>query len=131
MDPNDLREQVELEVVDFIKLKLDNGEITDIRAQQLAQRALEVIRPGMNLQELHEAIPTLDDTMPEFAPVILPYVRDYETNITTQALENVRNLIKQGQYDAAADVGKKASSRSLDPIWTGSSKPSTSSDSKT
>lgn len=122
MSPDELREQIELEVVDFIKLKLESGEITDVRAKQLAQRVLDVLRVGMSFEELYRAIPQLDDTMPELAPVVLPHVRDYETNVTSQALENVRNLIKQGQFDAAATLGKKASTRDVDLVWTGGGK---------
>lgn len=123
MTPDQLREQIELEVVEYLKMKLDNGEFTDMRAKQLAQRVLDVLVPGMTFEELYRAIPKLDDTMPELAPVVLPHVRDYETNVTTQALENVRNLIKLGKYDAAATLGKKASSRNIELTWTGSGKP--------
>jgi hypothetical protein len=126
MTPNDLRQQIELETVDFLKLKLDNGEFTEARAKQLAQRVLEVLQEGMSFEELYRAIPTLDDTMPELAPIVLPHVRDYEMNVTQQALESVRNLIKQGQYDAAAALGKKASSRDVELVWTASAKPDTS-----
>ncbi len=122
MTPDELREQIELEVVDFLRAKIDSGEFTDVRAKQLAQRVLDVLRVGMSFEELYRAIPTLDDTMPELAPIVLPHVRDYETNVTSQALENVRNLIKQGQFDAAAELGKKASTRDIDLVWTGGAK---------
>src|SRR3989344_5517240 len=101
MSPDELREQIELEIVELLRTKLDAMEITDTRAKAIAQRALDVLRVGMSFEELYKAIPTLDDTMPELAPVVLPHIRDYETNVTTQALENVRNLIKLGQFDAA------------------------------
>jgi len=122
MTPDELREQIELEVIEFIKMKLDNGEFTDVRAKAIAQRVLDILVPGMTFEQLYRAIPTLDDTMPELAPIVLPHVRDYDTNVTRQALENVRNLIKQGQFDAAATLGKKASNRDVDLMWTGGSK---------
>ncbi len=122
MTPDELRQQIELEVVEFIRLKLDSGEITDVRAKQLAQRVLDVLQVGMTFEELYRAIPQLDDTMPELAPIVLPHMRDYETNVTSQALETVRDLIKQGQYDAAATLAKKASSRDVDLVWTGGGK---------
>ena len=119
MSPDELREQIELEIVELLRAKLDAMEITDTRAKAIAQRALDVLRVGMSFEELYKAIPTLDDTMPELAPVVLPHIRDYETNVTSQALKNVRNLIKQGQFDAAAALGKKASSRDVELVWTG------------
>lgn len=123
MTPDELREQIELEVVEFLQAKMEAGEINDVRAKAIAQRTLDVLKVGMSFEELYKAIPMLDDTMPELAPIVLPHVRDYETNITSQALENVRNLISQGQYDAAATLAKKASSRDVDLMWTGSAKP--------
>ncbi len=122
MTPDELREQIELEVVEFLQTKMESGEINEARAKAIAQRALDVLRVGMSFEELYRAIPTLDDTMPELAPIVLPHVRDYEKNVTSQALENVRNLIQQGQYDAAATLAKKASARDVDLVWTGSGK---------
>lgn len=122
MTPDELREQIELEIVEFIQTKMESGEINEARAKAIAQRALDVLRVGMSFEELYRAIPTLDDTMPELAPIVLPHVRDYEKNVTSQALENVRNLIQQGQYDAAASLAKKASSRDVNLMWTGSGK---------
>lgn len=125
MNPDELREQIELEIVEFIKARLDSGEMTDIRAKAVAQRALDILKIGLSFEELYRAIPTLDDTMPELAPIVLPHVRSYETNVTTQALKNVRDLIKQGQFDAAATLGKKASSRDVELTWSGSGKADT------
>lgn len=122
MSPDELREQIELEVVELLRAKLDAAEMTDIRAKAIAQRVLDVLRVGMSFEQLYKAIPALDDTMPELAPVVLPHIRDYETNVTSQALENVRNLIKQGQFDAAASLGKKASTRDVELVWEGSGK---------
>lgn len=123
MQPDELREQIELEIVELIRRKLESGEITEGRAKQLAQRALDVLKPGMNFDQLYKAIPTLDDTMPELAPVVLPHIKDYEVNVTAKALENVRNLIAQGQYDAAATLGKKASNRDVELVWSANASP--------
>ncbi len=122
MTPDELREQIELEVVEFLQSKIESGEFTEDRAKAIAARTLEVLQPGMSFEQLYKAIPQLDDTMPELAPIVLPHVRDYEKNVTSQALESVRDLIKQGQYDAAASLAKKASSRDVDLMWTGSGK---------
>lgn len=123
MTPDELREQIELEIVEFLQAKMEAGEINDVRAKAIAQRTLDILRVGMSFEELYKAIPLLDDTMPELAPIVLPHVRDYETNVTSQALENVRNLIQQGQYDAAATLAKKASSRDVGLTWMGSGSP--------
>lgn len=123
MNPDELRERIELEIVELIHAKLDTGELTEAHAKAMAQRALDVLQIGMSFEELYRAIPTLDDTMPEFAPIVLPHMRDYETNVTSQALYNVRDLIRQGQFDAAAKLGKNASTRDVELTWTGSGRP--------
>lgn len=122
MSPDELREQIELEIVELLQRKMESFEIQEARAKQIAQRVLDVLRIGMTFEELYRAIPLLDDSMPELAPVVLPHVRDYEMNVTNQALAQVQHLIRQGQFDAATQLAKKAASRDIELIWTGSGK---------
>jgi len=122
MTPDELREDVELAVVEFIKEKLASGEMTEDRAQQISQRTLDVLTPGMGFEELYKAIAALDDTMPELSVVVLPYVRDYEANVTQGALSSVRELIAQGQYDAAARLGAKVAKSDVELGWQGGGK---------
>jgi len=123
MNPDEIREEIELAVVELLKEKIQSGEITEDRAAQISDQVLTILEPGMSMESLYKAIPTLDDRMPELAPVILPYIRDYEKNIAGQALSNVRELIKQGQYDAAAKLGKQVASTDVDLTWQGAGKP--------
>jgi hypothetical protein len=122
MTPDDLREEVELAIVEFIKEKIETGEITEEHAEQISKRALDVLVPGMSFEELYKAIASLDDTMPELSVVVLPYVRDYEENVTQNALSSVRDLIAQGQFDAAAKLGAKAAKSEVELEWNGSGK---------
>jgi len=122
MSPDELREEVELAVVEFIKEKLESGEITEARAEQISQRALDILQPGMSFEQLYKAIASLDDTMPELSVIVLPYMHDYEENVTQGALNSVRELIKQGQYDAAAKLGAKAAKSEVELEWQGSGK---------
>jgi hypothetical protein len=122
MTADELREEIELSIVELLKEKLDTGEVTEERAAQISEKALTILVPGMSLEELYKAVPTLDDSMPELAAVVLPFVRQYEENVTGQGLESVRELIKQGQYDAAARLGKKVSSADVELTWTGAGK---------
>jgi hypothetical protein len=122
MTADDLREDIELQIVELLKDKLDSGEITDERASQISERVLTMLVPGMTYEELYKVIPSLDDAMPELSLVVLPFVREYEQNVTGQALTNVRELIRQGQYDAAAKLGKKVASSDVELTWTGEGK---------
>jgi hypothetical protein len=123
MTADELREEIELSIVELLKEKLEVGEITEERAAQISDQVLTILVPGMTFDELYKAVPKLDDRMTELAPVVLPFVRDYEKNVTGQALENVRELIRQGQYDAAAKLGKKVAATDIELTWQGKGEP--------
>jgi len=122
MTPDELRQQIELQIVEFLKQAMDEGLMKEERAQQLSEIVLNTLHPGMTFEELYRAIPKLDDNAPEFSPIILPILRDYEKNINHKAMESVRELIRQGQYDAAAKLGKSVVNQEVKLQWTGSSK---------
>jgi hypothetical protein len=124
MSPDDLREEIELKIVEFLKEKLESGEMTEDRAAQISGQVLAILSPGMSFEQFYKAVASLDDRNSELAPIVLPYLRDYETHVAGQGLENVRELIRQGQYDAAAKLGKKVASTNVELTWQGSGKPS-------
>lgn len=122
MTPDELRQKVELSIVELIKTKLADGSMTEDRAQQISQVVLDTIKPGMDFDELYKAIPKLDDTCQEISPIILPYLREYEQNVNQKAMKQIVDLIHTGQYDAAADLGKKVVSQEVELVWQGSGK---------
>lgn len=123
MTPNDIREQIELSVVEFIKKSQAEGTLSDERSQAISERVLELLRPGMSFEELYkEAIPRLDDTAPELSPIITPYLKEYEENIVKAARQSVSDLIKVGQYDDAVKVANQAINQDVKLAWQGSGK---------
>jgi len=123
MSPDDLRQQIELQVVELIKAKLADGSMTEERAQQASQMVLDTLKPGMSYEELYKAVSTLDNVVQEFAPVVAPIMRQYEEQIVQPIGDNVQELIRQGQYDAATKLAKRAISQDVKLEWTGSGKP--------
>ncbi len=123
MNANDLREDVELKIVTLIKSLLAKGRLTDARAQAIAQQVLEMITPGMSVAQIYRTVPKLDETMPELAPVVTPFAREYEKRIVREAQNQVSTLIRQGQFDAAADLAKKAVAQEITMEWAGVGKP--------
>ncbi|MBI5613723.1 hypothetical protein HY947_02255 [Candidatus Gottesmanbacteria bacterium] len=119
MSPDDLRQQVELAVVELIKKKLADGSMTEERSQMISQNVLDTLQPGMSFEELYRALPRLDDAFPELSPVIVPHLREYEDHITQQAAGTVRELIKQGQYDAAIKLSKNVVDQRVNLVWQG------------
>lgn len=123
MSPDDIREHIEAQVVDVIKQKVENEEMTEERAQQLAQRVLELLKPGMSLEELYKVLPKLDDNFSEVSHVIVPYLRDYENGVTKKAASQVRDLIVSGHYKEAQDLANRVIKQDVKLVWTGSAKP--------
>ncbi len=107
MSPDDVRQEIELKVVELLKQKVEEGTMTEERSQQVAKLVLDVLQPGMSWEALLKAIPKLDDTASELSPVILPYLRHYEEMVRTKATRQVAEYIKVGQYDAAVQLSKQ------------------------
>lgn len=123
MSPDDLRQQIELQVVELIKAKLADGTLTEERAQTMSQMVLDLLKPGMSFEELYKAVPKLDDSFSELAPIVLPVVRDYEERIVKEAQKGVQNLMRQGQFDAATKLADRAIKQDVKLEWVGSAKP--------
>ncbi len=124
MSPDDLREQIEADVVDFIKTKVEAEEMTEERAQQLAQTILDKLKPGMSLEALYKILPRLDDNFSEISYIIAPYLRDYEEGVTKPAVAQVSQLIKDGKYKEAQELADRVINQDVKLVWTGSSKSS-------
>lgn len=124
MTPDDIRQQIELKVVEMIKAKLTDGTMTEERSQQISQRVLDILKPGMKFKELYKAIFMLDDPCPELSAVVLPVAQDYEKRITGSATKKVQEYIKTGKYDAATKLAKDVAGQNVDLEWIGSAKPS-------
>lgn len=123
MTPDDIRQQIELQVVELVKAKLADGTMTEERAQQASQMVLDTLKPGMSFEELYRAVAHLDDTIQELSPIVAPILKQYEAQIVQPVVKNVSELIRQGQFDAATTLAKKAISQDVKLEWTGSGKP--------
>jgi hypothetical protein len=123
MTPDDLRQEVELKIVEYLKVKLADGSITEEKSQTIAKLVLDTLVPGMSFDELYKAIFKLDDTYTELAIITLPFLRDYEKNVMQKAQDAVQNLISQGQYNAANKLADKAITGQLNVVWQAQAKP--------
>lgn len=121
MNPDEIREQIEASVVDFIKQKVEAEEMSEERAQLLAQSILDRLKPGMSLEDLYKALPHLDDNFSEISHIVVPYLRDYEEGVTKPATEQVRKLIQTGHYAEARELAEKVIRQDVKLVWTGSS----------
>lgn len=121
--PDQIREHIEETIVALLQTRLEAGTITEERSRQISQIVLELLKPGMSLEELYKAIFKLDDSCPELSGVVLPYAQEYEKDITKKAVDVVTNYIKMGKYDAAAKFAEKVVRNDVDIEWHASAKP--------
>ncbi|PIV08956.1 hypothetical protein COS31_05430 [Candidatus Roizmanbacteria bacterium CG02_land_8_20_14_3_00_36_15] len=103
----DFRKFVEIETLRIIKKLAEEGKTEKERIQAIAKRTLDLIKPGMNLEELYTNAVKLDDNFSEMAPLVYVIMREYEEKYEKKALESVSLLIKAGQFDQAQEMVKK------------------------
>ena len=108
MPPNitaeEFRKFIEVEVLKIIKMLAEKGETTQEKIQQIAQVVLDLIKPGMSLEELYKNAVKLDDRHSELAPVVIQVMRQYEEKYHGKAVDEVSQMIKSGEYDQAQDL---------------------------
>lgn len=124
MSPDDIRQQIELKVVELLRSAVEAGTMTQERSQKIAQVVLELLRPGMSWKELYQAIPRLDDAAQEISPIIVPYLREYEDKVAQAAETAVRDFIREGKYDAAVSLAQRVVAQDVDIVWSGGARSS-------
>ena len=107
MNAEDFRKFIEVEVLKVIKKLAESGETTKERIQEIARRTLELIKPGMTIDELYQAAVKLDDQHPELSPVVFSVMKEYEEKYEKKAIEQVSAFVKAGKYDEAQELVKK------------------------
>ena len=122
--PDEIRENIELAVVEMIKKNIADGTLTESRAQQISQIVLDHLKPGMEMTALYKAIFQLDDVCNELSPIVLPYAQSYETNIASKATDMVANYIRVGNYDAAVKLAEEVVHEDVKLEWQGKAKAS-------
>lgn len=107
MKAEELQKFIEKEVLNLIKKLAEQEGMTKEKVQNVARRTLELIHPGMKLDELYRNAVKLDDNCSELAPIVVIVMREYEQKYEKKALEQVSLLIKSKQFDQAQDMVKK------------------------
>lgn len=106
-EAENFRKMIETEVLRVIRQLAEKGQTPKERIQEIAQLTLDLIKPGMNLEELYANAVKLDDRHSELAPVVFKIMREYEETHEKKALSHVSALIKSGHYESAQEMVKK------------------------
>jgi soluble cytochrome b562 len=100
------RMYIEQEVLKIITSVVEKGADKD-HVQAMAQTVLDNVKPGMTVDELYRATAKLDDSFPEFAPVVFSIMEAYEDKFEKRAVDEVSSLVRSGKYDDAQAMVKK------------------------
>jgi len=101
------RKYIESEVLKIIKTLAEKGETSKEEIQAIAQLTLELIKPGMSIEQLYLAAVKLDDNHMELAPLVYKIMKEYEDKYEKKALDQVTQLVRSRQFDQAEEVVKK------------------------
>lgn len=75
-----LRNDFELHVVELIKEALQDGKMSEPRAQQIARMVLDALRPGHSVHEVYQCALELCSRVPELMSLIPSIVKDFKAN---------------------------------------------------
>lgn len=103
----EFRKYIEIETLKIIKKLAEEGKTEKEKIQAIAQRTLELIKPGMTIEELYRNAVKLDDNFSELAPLVYVIMKQYEEKYEKKALEQVSQLVRAKQYDQAQEMVKK------------------------
>jgi len=106
-NPTEFRQFIEREVLRVIKTLAESGKTSKERIQEIAKHTLNLIIPGLTLEQLYQNSCKLDDAFAELAPVVYQVMRYYEQRYEKKALEQVSILIKSGKFEDAQNIIKK------------------------
>ena len=104
---DEFRQFIEREVLLIIKELAETGNTTQEKLQQMAKLTLDLVKPGMPIDEMYRNAVKLDDQHSELAPVVAKLMKTYEEKYEKSALKEVTELIRNKQYDQAQDMVKK------------------------
>lgn len=108
-----LRQVVEYHVLELIKKLTSLGKMTQEQAQSMAQHVLNVLKPGMSLEEFFRGAFKLDDGFPELSAIVLPLARLYHEKVDNPTTEHVRRLVHEKHYDEAVSLAHKLVSQEI------------------
>ncbi|MEK7070992.1 MAG: hypothetical protein AAB966_04245 [Patescibacteria group bacterium] len=101
------RTLIETEILKIIQKLSRDSSTEEEKLRQIASIALELIKPGMSIEELYQNAVKLDDKEPALAPVVFFVMKEYEKTHEKKALDVVSSLIRNGKYDDAQHAVKK------------------------
>lgn len=104
---DEFREWLEVEILKAIQELYKRQDVPHDRIRFLANQALDLIIPGMRMEELFENAMKLDEECPEFTPLVNELIKQYEQKYNKKAIEQVTKLVASGSVDEAQEMMKK------------------------
>jgi len=106
-NPDGFRNFIEYESATLIISLLESGAVDENKAGKLSQLTLDLIIPGMTMEELYSNGVKLDDNYTEMAPVVYKIMKIYEEKFEKKAIATVSAMVRAKQFGQAQDLVKK------------------------
>jgi len=103
-----LLDKVNASIVNVITKGLEEGVISQERAQKIAQMVIEKLPEDISYEELIRIIPKLDDEFKELSDAIIPIMLEYETKMKEVINQRISALLKQQKFKEALEIARKA-----------------------
>ena len=103
----DFRKWIEMEVLRIMRELVSRKDVQSKRVQEIANRTLDFIKPGMTMGELFQNAIKLNSGYPELDPLVIKLMKEYEQKYKRKAIEQVTDLVEGGKYDEAQNIVKK------------------------
>jgi hypothetical protein len=107
-NPEELKSEIQSQVVDLITKKLESGQMTTERAKEIAKLILDKLSGEYTFEELIKIIPKLDDHFEELGQVIVPVMVDYEKRFREEVNLKIDNHLQQKNFDEVLRLAKDA-----------------------
>jgi hypothetical protein len=111
----EFRKYIEVESLKLIQKLVEERKTEKERIQAIARQTLDLIKPGMSLEQLYQNAVKLDDQYLELTPLVFKIMKEHEEKYEKKALEQVSWLVKNKQYDQAEVIVKKVLAFKISP----------------
>lgn len=107
-NPEELKSELQSQIVDLITKKLESGQMTPERAKEIAKMILDKLSGQYSFEELIKIIPKLDDQFEELGQVIVPLMVDYERKFREEINSKIDSHLQQKNFDEVLRLAKHA-----------------------
>lgn len=113
MDPEEYRNKIADEIISIIEKKLTARQMDADRAREIARYIVDALQPNLTVEQMRKAVLNFDKRFSELLSVSLGQKNEYDDKIKDIVSNHVSVLLKDGKFDEAYNLVKKALNRDV------------------